>query len=98
MRIGDFGLDDLDAALDEGRSVVLLVDLERLNAEPVPHWIVVWGRADSRYLVHDPWSDEDFGETWLETSVLPIEREDLWAIAAWSEDESGPHRAALLVS
>ncbi|WP_115727598.1 peptidase C39 family protein [Actinomyces culturomici] len=97
-RFGDFSLDEVDAALDEGRQVVLLVDLERLNAETVPHWLVVWGRAGSAYLVHDPWSDEDFGETWLETSVLPLERRDLWEIASWTEDETGPHRAAILVS
>ena len=87
----------LDEALARGEWVILLVDLERFNGEPAPHWVVVWGRTGSHYLLHDPWSDEEFGETWLETAVLPIEGEDLWSIASWEEEGGEAHRAMILV-
>ncbi|WP_165215704.1 peptidase C39 family protein [Schaalia sp. ZJ1691] len=96
-RIGEFSLVDIDRALDDGQVVVLLVDLHDITGEDVPHWILVWGRTEGAYLVHDPWSDEAWGESWVETHTVAVEPQVLWNVAQWSEGEREPHRAALLV-
>jgi hypothetical protein len=45
---------DIDAALDAGKPVVI-----ELDQSPSPglqnHWVVLYGRQDGDYLMHDPW-------------------------------------------
>lgn len=93
--IGPCGLTDLRAALERGDSVIVLVDLERLNGEQTPHWIYVWGIVGEYALIHDPWNDEQFGETWVETWGEAIALEQLWESAQWEEEESA--RAFIVV-
>lgn len=94
-RIGDWGLSELRAALEQGHSAIVLVDLEDLNGEQTPHWVYVWGIMGEHALIHDPWNDEQFGETWVETWLEAITLEQLWESAQWVEEESA--RAFILV-
>ena len=94
-RIGDHDVTELRAALEEGHSAIVLVDLEELNGEQTPHWIYVWGLTGEYALIHDPWNDEQFGETWVETWAEAITLEQLWESAQWEEEESA--RAFILV-
>ena len=87
-RIGAWGLPELRAALEQGNSVIALVDLEDLNGEQTPHWVYVWGIAGDHALIHDPWNDEQFGETWVETWAEAITLEQLWESALWEEEEA----------
>ena len=87
-RIDTWSLSELRAALELGNSVIALVDLENLNGEQTPHWIYVWGIVGEYALIHDPWNDEQFGETWVETWVEAITLEQLWESAQWEEEES----------
>jgi hypothetical protein len=45
---------EIDAALDAGKPVVVELDMS-----PSPgfqnHWVLVYGRQDNDYLIHDPW-------------------------------------------
>ena len=94
-RIGDWGLSELRAALEQGNGVIVLVDLEDLNGEQTPHWVYVWGIMGEHALIHDPWNDEQFGETWVETWLEAITLEQLWESAQWEEGQSA--RAFILV-
>ena len=94
-RIDTWSLSELRAALEPGNSVIALVDLENLNGEQTPHWIYVWGIVGEYALIHDPWNDEQFGETWVETWVEAITLEQLWESAQWEEEESA--RAFIVV-
>ena len=94
-RIGAWGRWELRAALEQGNGVIALVDLEDLNGEQTPHWVYVWGIVGEHALIHDPWNDEQFGETWVETWVEAITLEQLWKSAQWEEEESA--RAFILV-
>ena len=94
-RIGDHDVTELRATLEEGHSAIVLVDLEELNGEQTPHWIYVWGISGDHALIHDPWNDEQFGETWVETWVEAITLEQLWKSAQWEEEESA--RAFIVV-
>ena len=81
--IGAWSLSELRAALEQGNSVIVLVDLEDLNGEQTPHWVYVWGIVGEYALIHDPWNDEQFGETWVETWAEAIRLEQLWESAQW---------------
>ena len=94
-RIGTWGLSELRAALEQGDRVIALVDLEDLNGEQTPHWVYVWGITGDHALIHDPWNDEQFGETWVETWVEAITLEQLWESALWEEEEAA--RAFIVV-
>ena len=94
-RIGTWDLSDLRAAVQQGNGVIVLVDLEDLNGEQTPHWIYVWGIVGEYVLIHDPWNDEQFGETWVETWLEVITLEQLWESAQWEEEERA--RAFIIV-
>ena len=94
-RIGPCSLADLRATLEQGNGVIVLVDLEDLNGEQTPHWIYVWGLSGEYALIHDPWNDEQFGETWVETWAEAIALDQLWKSAQWEEEESA--RAFIVV-
>ncbi|QWW19052.1 peptidase C39 family protein [Schaalia sp. 19OD2882] len=96
-RIEPLALETLDRALEDGRRVLVLVDLVLLNGEDVPHWVLVWAKTGGHYLVHDPWNDEHMGESWVHTCAMPISGRDLWRIASWAEGGRPPHRAAVIV-
>ena len=93
--IGAWGLSELRAALEQGNGVIALVDLEDLNGEQTPHWVYVWGISGDHALIHDPWNDEQFGETWVETWAEAITLEQLWESALWEEEEAA--RAFIVV-
>lgn len=86
---------DLARALAAGRRVVVLVDLASLNGETMPHWILAWGAVGDHVLVHDPWTDEQFGESWVETDTLALRGQDLWDAGVWTEEEG--NRAVLVI-
>lgn len=93
--VGAWGIPELRAALEQGNGVIALVDLEDLNGEQTPHWVYVWGIVGEHALIHDPWNDEQFGETWVETWVEAITLEQLWESAQWEEEEAA--RAFIVV-
>ena len=95
-RIGPASLEDLRGALASGKRAIMLVDLENLNGEPTPHWVYVWGIVGDCALVHDPWNDEQFGETWVETWAEALTLEQLWESAQWEETTRA--RACILVT
>lgn len=94
--IGPASLEDLRGALASGKRAIILVDLENLNGEPTPHWVYVWGIVGDCALVHDPWNDEQFGETWVETWAEALTLEQLWESAQWEETTRA--RACILVT
>lgn len=92
-QVRELSLEDITSALDAGKHVIALVDLAPLNGEDTPHWLLIWGRIGDFFLIHDPWYDEEFGETWVETYVQPLHTRDLWEAAQWAD---GTHERALL--
>lgn len=85
-QVRELSVEDITSALDAGKHVIALVDLAPLNGEDTPHWLLIWGRVGDFLLMHDPWYDEEFGETWVETYVQPLQIRDLWEAAQWADD------------
>ncbi|MCD4549616.1 peptidase C39 family protein [Schaalia sp. lx-260] len=96
--IGPLGCTDMSDALREGKRVILLVDLQPLNGEDVPHWILVWHEIPDFYFIHDSWCDENEGELWVETAYMPVAARKLWdECASWSEKPGSNRERAMII-
>lgn len=68
-----------------GRIVVLLIDELLMHGEVCPHWVVVHGNVDGALLVEDPWTDAEFGESWVDAHELVVDHAALDRMAAWGD-------------
>lgn len=75
---------DLVAA---GNDVFLLITLELLIADPTPHWILAHDVIGDSIIVSDPWVESEHGETWVDTSALPIPLAGIDLITRWGDPE-----------
>lgn len=84
----------LSAALDEGAYAIVLVSLYQMLGSKTPHWVLVYGEENGRYLIHDPWIETDALETESAAAALPIPKEAFERMARWGR---GRLRAAIIV-
>lgn len=67
-----FGLDDIREALAGGRLVLVLVSGFLMFGKKVPHWVLAISDDGDHILIHDPWVEEDRGETTLDAANIPV--------------------------
>ncbi|BAJ27405.1 MULTISPECIES: peptidase C39 family protein [Kitasatospora] len=73
VRTEAFSLDTLRTALAGGAVALVLIEQFGMHDESCPHWITVHGTAGPDvFLAHDPWTDANFGESWLDAVDLPL--------------------------
>lgn len=84
----------LSAALEEGAYAIVLVSLYQMLGSRTPHWVLVYGEENGRFLIHDPWVEKDALETESAAAALPIPREAFERMARWGR---GRLRAAVIV-
>ncbi|MFC8452069.1 peptidase C39 family protein [Kitasatospora sp. NPDC057223] len=73
VRTEAFSLDTLRAALAEGAVALVLIEQLGMHDESCPHWITVHGTVGTDvFLAHDPWTDANLGESWLDGADLPL--------------------------
>jgi predicted double-glycine peptidase len=80
-------ISDLLRLADDGRTVLLLIDLMPIHGYDSPHWVTAVGRDGDALLVIDPWFDKEAGESWVDAYEIPYTAESLESVAAW-----GPER------
>jgi ribosomal protein S18 acetylase RimI-like enzyme len=66
------GRDDIAAALLEDKLVVVLVSGFLMFGKKVPHWVLVVGDDGEHFIVHDPWVEDEHGETSADAASIPI--------------------------
>jgi hypothetical protein len=81
-QIRGFGADAVRAVLDSGRLAILLIDEDPFDQGSCAHWIIVHGTAGDAFLIHDPWTQTDAGESWLDGYDLPVLPEGIEALCA----------------
>lgn len=91
--VREFTIAEVRRAVEGGAIVVLLVDELAMHGVACAHWVTVHGAVDGALVVDDPWTDAEFGETWVDAHELPIRDADLEAMAVW-----GGYRAMLVLS
>jgi hypothetical protein len=67
-----FSVREIRAHLHAGGTAIILVSGYQLFGSRVPHWVLAHGVDDRHILIHDPWVDEDEGETIADAANLPI--------------------------
>ena len=67
-----FGLDDVRGALAAGNLVVVLVSGFLMFGKKVPHWVLVIGDDDEHLIIHDPWVEDEHGETSADAANIPV--------------------------
>lgn len=84
----------LSAALAEGAFAIVLVSLYQMVGSRTPHWVLVYGEENGRFLIHDPWVETDALETESAAAALPVPKEAFGRMARWGR---GRLRAAIIV-
>ncbi|MFZ1815462.1 MAG: peptidase C39 family protein [Rhizobiaceae bacterium] len=67
-----FSLEDLRGAISEGKVAVVLVSGYHMFGKKVPHWVLAHGDDGKHILTHDPWVEDEIGETIADAANLPI--------------------------
>lgn len=65
---------DIEQALAEGFSVIVLISTYRLDGRKAPHWVAVSGSDKHCFYLHDPDLDDD--QVAIDAQHVPIARED----------------------
>lgn len=85
-----FDLADLRSVLAAGGTALVLVDTLLVTGDRCPHWIFVHGlhhdaEAGEYFLIHDPWTEWEQGESWVDACNVPVTAAALDKIA-WTGD------------
>lgn len=86
VRITAFTLDDIRTALARGAVVMVLISFYHMFGEKIPHWVLVHGDDGSHFLIHDPWVEEEEGETIADSANLPLNYKVFDRIARFGKD------------
>ncbi len=67
-----FALDDLRDALGRGRLVLVLISGYLMFGKKVPHWVLAIGDDGAHIVIHDPWVEDERGETAADAASIPV--------------------------
>ncbi|OQM73535.1 peptidase C39 family protein [Manganibacter manganicus] len=82
-----FGLDDIRAALAEGRLVLVLISGFLMFGKKVPHWVLALGDDDDNHiLIHDPWVEDEKQETASDAANIPVPYAMFMAMAQFGRE------------
>ena len=89
-RLRAFGIGDLRTVLASGGAALVLVDTLLVTGDRCPHWIFAHGlhhdaEAGEYFLIHDPWTEWEQGESWVDACDVPVTAGALDKIA-WTGD------------
>lgn len=64
--------EDLQDLMARGALVLVLLSGFTMFGKKVPHWVLVHGDDGAHFLLHDPWVEDEVGETLLDAANLPV--------------------------
>ncbi|CAM5499463.1 hypothetical protein ATER59S_03639 [Aquamicrobium terrae] len=67
-----FALDDIRAALAQGKLVLVLISGFLMFGKKVPHWVLAIGDDGDHILIHDPWVEDEREETAADAANIPV--------------------------
>lgn len=89
-----FTLHDILSALRRGAAVIVLVSGYHMFGKKVPHWVLAHGEDGRHIFIHDPWVEEEFGETVADAANVPVPFHIFDRIARFGSDNL---RAAVIL-
>jgi len=72
VRHRGFTMGDILSALRRGASAIVLVSGYHMFGKKVPHWVLAHGEDGRHIMIHDPWVEDDVGETVADAANVPI--------------------------
>ncbi|MCB1462779.1 MAG: GNAT family N-acetyltransferase/peptidase C39 family protein [Nitratireductor sp.] len=94
VRYGAFGLGEIRKAIAAGKVVIVLLSGYHMFGKRVPHWVLAHGDDGHHILIHDPWVEDEIGETIADAANLPVAHEQFDRMARWGR--SGLRAAVIL--
>ncbi|MCW4114980.1 peptidase C39 family protein [Aurantimonas sp. MSK8Z-1] len=70
--IRPFTVADIREAIAAGKTAVVLISGYHMFGKKVPHWVLAHGDDGRHIVIHDPWVEDERGETIADASSLPI--------------------------
>lgn len=67
-----FTIDDVRGALAQGKFVIVLVSGFLMFGKKVPHWVLAIGDDGNHIMLHDPWVEDERGETAADAANIPV--------------------------
>lgn len=89
-----FMVNDIRAAIAQGAVVLVLISFYHIFGQKIPHWVLAHGDDGRHILIHDPWVEEEEGETIADTANLPLNYEIFDQIARYGKNNL---RAAIVL-
>jgi ribosomal protein S18 acetylase RimI-like enzyme len=89
-----FTLDDIRSAIAAGRLVVVLVSGYVMFGKKVPHWVLAIGDDGDHIMIHDPWIEDESGETVADAANIPVPYDIFMGMAQFGR---GGLRAAVIL-
>lgn len=72
VRTTAFTLKSLRGALNAGKTAIVLVSGYLMMGAKIPHWVVAHADDGRHIIVHDPWVEEEHGETAGDAANIPV--------------------------
>lgn len=89
-----FLLDDIRRALKQGRLVMVLISGFLMFGKKVPHWVLAIDDDGDHIFIHDPWVEDEHGETASDAANVPVPYEMFMRMAQFGHP---PLRAAVVL-
>ncbi|MCB1382007.1 MAG: GNAT family N-acetyltransferase/peptidase C39 family protein [Notoacmeibacter sp.] len=86
VEVRPFTLDDLRATLSQGCLAAVLLSGYMMYGKKVPHWVLVIGQDEGHIYIHDPWVEDERGETVADAANIPIPDAIFMAMAQFGND------------
>ncbi|WP_420960797.1 peptidase C39 family protein [Brucella sp. IR073] len=67
-----FTMADLREALGRGATAIVLVSGYHMFGKKVPHWVLAHGDDGRHIMIHDPWVEDEAGETVADAANVPV--------------------------
>lgn len=83
---------DISDAVRAGRLAMVLVSGYLMFGKKVPHWVLVLADDGDHFIVHDPWVEDERGETRVDAAAIPVPHGVFYAMAQF-----GKMRAAIIL-
>ena len=88
-----FTLEEVRAAVSAGKLVVVLISGYLMFGKKVPHWVLVLADDGDHLIMHDPWVEDERGETRVDAAAIPVPHEVFYSMAQF-----GSMRAAIILA
>lgn len=72
VEIRDFDMNELRGELAKGNFAIVLMSSYMMFHKKIPHWILAHGDDGKHIIIHDPWVEDERGETITDAANLPI--------------------------